>query len=138
MYLLDTDVLSILRRQKRFPEIAAWFALRPLHAMHLSVVTIAEVETEIEMANRRNPVFAADLRDWIQRVQSVDFAGRLLPVDAEVAVAWGQMAARIGNSENDLLIAATAQVHGLTVITRNARHFEPTGVPVINLSGAAE
>jgi predicted nucleic acid-binding protein len=135
MYLIDTDVLSLLRRQKRAPEVAAWFAVRPLHAMFLSVVTLAEIETGIEMAARKTPGFAADLRDWVRRIQEVDFADRILPVDAEVAVVWGQMAARIGNTENDLLIAATAQVHGLTVITRNTRHFAPTGVPVINPLG---
>lgn len=135
MYLIDTDVLSLLRRQARFPDVARWFAARPLEAMHISVVTLAEIEMGIARAARTDPGFAADLRDWVRRVQAVDFAGRILPVDAAVAMTWGQMAARIGNSENDLIIAATAQVHGLTVITRNARHFDPTGVPVINPLG---
>ena len=98
MYLLDTDVLSLLRRQARFPQVAAWFAHRPLAAMHISVVTIAEVETGIERAARRNPIFAADLRDGILRMCEVEFSGRILSVDADVARVWGQMAARIGKN----------------------------------------
>ena len=132
MYLLDTDTVSLLRRRDRFPSVSAWMAARPLEAMFLSVVTLAEIETGIQSAGRRDARFAADLRDWVERIVRVDFAGRLLPVDAQTAMVWGQLAARIGNRENDLLIAATAQVHGLTVVTRNTRHFEPTGVPVID------
>ncbi|WP_179380707.1 type II toxin-antitoxin system VapC family toxin [Jannaschia marina] len=135
MYLLDTDTLSLLRRRRRFPEVAEWAAARAPETMFVSVVSLAEIETGIHRAQRRDPRFAADLRDWADRLRRVEFRDRILPLDARAATVWGQMAARIGHNENDLMIAAIAQVHGLTVVTRNIRHFEPTGVAVFDPMG---
>ncbi|CTQ48031.1 type II toxin-antitoxin system VapC family toxin [Jannaschia donghaensis] len=135
MYLLDTDTLSLLRRRQKFPQVAAWAAARPVDTLFLSVVTLAEVETGIHKVRRHDPAFADALRAWIDHVRDVEFKDRILPMDTAAAMVWGQMAARIGNSENDLMIAAIAQVHGLTVVTRNVRHFAPTGVPVFDPMG---
>ena len=131
MYLLDTNVLSALRRPDRHPGPAAWLKSQGDADVFLSVVTIAEVERGIALQRPLNPEFARDLAQWAERIL-VWFADRILPVDAAAARRWGRLSASIGNQDIDLLIAATALEHGLTVVTRNVRHFAPTGVAVLD------
>ena len=99
--------------------------------MYISVVTVAEIERGIAQQVARNPNFARDLAAWLERALA-GFADRLLGVDVPTARRWGRLSARLGHNGADLLIAATALEHGLTVVTRNVRHFEPSGVPVLN------
>lgn len=95
------------------------------------MVTLAEVEHGIAQQRRRNPAFAVELTGWLERI--LDWhADRILPVDAGIARRWGQLCGALGYVNADLLIAATALEHGLTVVTRNVKHFEPAGVPVFN------
>ncbi len=131
MFLLDTDVLSALRRRERNPEAVRWMEQQRTADLHISVVTVGEIERGIAQQQRDNPSFARDLGLWLDRVLSL-YGDRILPVDVATARRWGQLSATIGHDGADLLIAAAAIEHGLTVVTRNVRHFEPTGVAVLN------
>ncbi len=130
MYLLDTNVLSALRRPDRAPQLVRWLAGRSEDQLYLSVITLGEIERGIAQQFTRNPNFAADLRAWLDKTVAL-FADRILPFDAEAARIWGQMSARLGNSGADLLIAATAKSRGITVVTGDAA-FSVTGVAVEN------
>ena len=130
MFLLDTDVLSALRRRERNPEIARWVGTQRTTDLYLSVVTVGEIERGIMRQQRRDTGFVRELAIWLDRL--LDWYGeRVLPVDTATARRWGRLSATLGQDSADLLIAATALEHGLTVVTRNVRHFEPTGVPVV-------
>ena len=132
MYLIDTDVLSALRRRRRNPGVVRWIESQRMADLYISVVTVGEIERSIVQQQRHNPDFGRDLSGWLDRI--LDWYGdRILPVDVATARRWGQLSAALGNGNTDLLIAATALEHGLTVSTRNVRHFEPTGVAVVDL-----
>ena len=133
MFLIDTDVMSALRRRERNPSIVRWVEGQRTTDLHISVMTVGEIERGITQQQRHNPAFARDLAVWLDRVLGW-YGDRILPVDAATARRWGQLSAALGNDSADLLIAATALEHGLTVVTRNVRHFEPTGVSVLNPS----
>ena len=134
MFLLDTDVLSALRRRERNPEAVSWVEQQRTADLYISVVTVGDVERGITQQQRDNPYFARDLAQWLDRILSL-YGDRILPVDTATARLWGRLSATLGDDGADLLIAATAIEHGLTVVTRNVRHFEPTGVPVLNPAG---
>lgn len=131
MYLLDTDVLSELRRRERNPHVVAWIGAQRVSDLYLSAITIGEVERGIARQEATNPEFASALAQWLDRLLTL-YSDRVLGIDRPTARRWGRLSARIGNETADLLIAATALEHGLTVVTRNVRHFEPTGVPIID------
>ena len=133
MFLLDTDVLSALRRPDRTPTIANWLSSRRTVDLHLSVVSIGEIERGIAQQRARDAAFAEALASWLDRVLRL-YGDRILGLDAPTARRWGQLSASIGHQGADLLIAATALEHGLTVVTRNVRHYEPTGVSVLDPS----
>lgn len=130
-FLLDTDILSALRRSERHPRIVEWLEDQRTADLHLSVVTIGEVERGIARQRDRDPAFAQELADWLDKVLTW-YGDRVLTIDTGTARRWGQLTERLGHANADLLIAATALEHGLTVVTRNTRHFEPTGVEFIN------
>ncbi len=127
MFLIDTDVLSALRRRERHPKIIDWLDRQPTTDLYLSVVTIGEVERGIIQQERRNPPFANDLSLWRDTVLEW-YGDRILDVDLPIARRWGRLTAELGHHNDDLIIAATALHHGLTVVTRNVKLFEPTGV----------
>ena len=131
MYLLDTDVLSALRRRERDPAVARWLDSQRTTDLYLSVVTVGEIERGIVRQRRRDPAFAEALAGWLDRVLAW-YGDRVLGVDLPTARRWGQLSGALGHEGADLLIAATALEHGLTVVTGNTRHFEPTGVAVLN------
>lgn len=131
MYLIDTDVLSALRRGERHPGAARWLQAQRTSDLHLSVVTIGEIERGIEQQQRPAPAFASELAGWLDRILAW-YGDRILPVDLATAQRWGRLTAILGYESADLLIAATALERGLTVVTRNVRHFEPAAVPVLN------
>lgn len=130
MYLLDTDVLSELRKRKCNPGVAKWFSAVPDSELFLSVITISEIERGIERQRILDPVFAEQLVTWLEFTLRA-FGERILPLTVNVARRWGRLAAQIGNKDLDLAIAATALEHGLTIVTGNARHFQRTGVPLL-------
>ena len=133
MYIIDTDVLSALRNRERNPEVARWLADQRTADLHLSVVSIGEIERGLAAVKNRDPAFAARLKDWLDALLR-HYRDRILPVDLSVARRWGVLSRGLGHAGSDLLIAATALEHGLTVVTRNIRHFQPTAVPVLDPS----
>ena len=137
MFLLDTDVLSALRRRDRHPEAAQWLASQQTSDLYLSVVTVGEVQRGIVQQEQHNPPFAQDLASWLARVLRW-YGDRVLPFDVSTAQRWGRLSASLGHDSVDLMIAATALEHGLTVVTRNVRDFAPTGIQVLNPCGGQE
>ena len=133
MHLIDTSVLSALRSKERHPGIARWVSEQGAADLYLSVVSVGEIERGIRQQQRRNPPFAQALAAWLDKVVSF-YGDRILSVDLATARRWGQLSATLGHEGVDLLIAATALEHGLTVVTCNVRHFEPTGVEVVDPS----
>ena len=128
-YLLDTCVLSEARR--RSPPATAWLqAVDPL-ALFISVITIGEVAKGAAVRERTDPVAAASLGRWLDGLRQ-SYADRILPIDDAVATAWGHLMARRTLPVADGLIAATARVHNLTLVTRNVADFADTGVDVAN------
>ena len=133
MYLVDTGVLSALRRKHRNPEVAQWLLEQRAADLFLSVVSIGEIERGIFQQQRVNPAFARALSEWLDKLVTL-YGGRILEVNLAVSRRWGQLFASVGHQSPDLLIAATALEHGLTVVTLNVRRFKPTGVGVIDPS----
>ena len=130
-HLLDTVVLSEMRKRQGDPNVLRWLDGKAAELLFISTVTIGEIERGVETARRRDPTFAETLGLWLEELIDA-YADRILPVDLVIARRWGQLTARLGHAGIDLLIAATALEHGLTVATRNVRHFAPTGVAVEN------
>ncbi len=136
MFLIDTDVLSALRRRERYPEVARWMSRQRAADLYLSVVSIGEIERDVIRQQRSNPDFARTLALWLDSVITL-YGEHILGVNMAIARRWGQLSARIGNDSADLLVAATALEHGLSVVTRNVRHFQPAGVEVVDPSASA-
>jgi predicted nucleic acid-binding protein len=131
-YLLDTNVLSELRRKTSNAGVVGWFAQRPASTLFLSVLTLGELRKGIEGmadADRRTT-----LLDWLEAELPIFFTGRILPIDAQVADRWGRLVAAAGRPVPaiDSLLAATAAHHGLSLVTRNVRDFADFGLEVIN------
>ena len=131
MHLIDTDVLSLLRRPERAPKVAGWMARQADATLFLSAVTLGEVSRGIELQRPRDPGFAADLDAWLA-VISTRYADRVLPFGAAEALRWGRLCASVGHVSVDLMIAATALERGLTVATRNLRHYQVAGVRTVD------
>lgn len=131
MYLLDTNVISAIRRPDRAPQVAGWLSGKAEQDLFLSVITIGEIERGIRQQERRDPGFARDLCAWLDRTVLL-FSDRLLPFDAEDARIWGRLSAEIGHTGADLMIAASALRHAATVVTGNVSDFVPTGVKIEN------
>jgi len=134
MYLLDTNVVSALRRPDRHPGPIAWLQARRPSDVFLSVVTIGEIERGIAQQQHHDPAFASELSIWLDRVLTW-YGDRVLDIDVPTARRWGRLSGDLGHESADLIIAATALEHGLTVATRNTRHFEPAGIKVFNPFG---
>ena len=130
-FLLDTVVLSELRRAKPSRKVVQWIKAQKAESLFISVVSIGEIERGIERARKSDAEFAAELEHWLETLLNL-YADRLLPVSANAARLWGRLSAKLGHDGADLLIAATALSHGATVVTRNVKHFAPTGVQIIN------
>lgn len=129
MYLLDTDVVS--DSQKGAEKPLRWLASIDPRDAYLSVITIGEVEKGVVKLKTRDPLHSARIAAWLAKIRK-DNAGRILPVTEEIALAWGTLAAGRTRGDADGLIAATALVHDLIVVTRNVADFADTGVTVLN------
>ena len=129
--ILDTDVISALRRPDRAPAVVRWLGRQDEDSLCLSAITIGEIARGIELQRPRNPAFAGDLGAWLDRTLRL-FADRILPFGAEEARVWGGLSARLGHAGADLQIAATALVRDAVVVTRNTADFAPTGVRLEN------
>ncbi len=134
MWLLDTMVISELRKNSPDPLVVFWLADKSEKSLFLSVVTISEIQRGIVRQQTKDIVFAERLKKWLV-VLVQNYGDRILSVTPEIARHWGSLSAQVGHDGADVIIAATALYHGLTMVTRNERHFAPLGVPVINPFG---
>ena len=135
MYLLDTNVVSELRRirlGRADIHVAKWADSVETSALFLSTITILEIELGVFQMERRDAVQGSMLRSWLEGQVLPVFEGRILPVDIAVARRCARLHSPDPRAERDALIAATALVHSLTVVTRNVVHFQPTGVALLN------
>lgn len=130
-FVLDTVVLSELRKARPSRKVIQWIKAQEADSLFISVVSVGEIERGIEKARKSDAVFAAELEQWLETLLNL-YADRVLPVNANAARHWGRLSARLGHEGADLLIAATALTHGSTVVTRNVKHFAPTGVRVLD------
>lgn len=131
-YLLDTNVLSELRRKTPNAGVVEWFSRRPASTLYLSVLTLGELRKGIEvLADTQRRM---TLTDWLEADLPSFFTGRILAVDAQVADRWGKLIAAAGRPlpAIDSLLGATAAQHGLSMVTRNERDFTALGLDVIN------
>jgi predicted nucleic acid-binding protein len=135
MFILDTNVVSELRKAKAGKAdrgVAAWASAVSAESLFVSAVTILELETGVLLVHRRDPKQGALLRAWMDQHVLPAFSGRVLPVDVAVAQRCAALHVPDPRSERDALIAATAMVHHMTVVTRNVADFEAIGVPLLN------
>jgi predicted nucleic acid-binding protein len=138
MFLLDTNVISELRRpDKADRNVVAWANAAPAANFFMSAISILEIELGARLIERKDAAQGAVLRSWIDDQILVRFEGRILAIDTPVAQRCAQLHVPNPRAERDALIAATALVHGLTVVTRNVDDFEPTGVTLVNPWDAA-
>ncbi len=132
---MDTNVVSETRKAeagRANRNVVAWMSAAPKATLYLSVITIMELEMGILSINRRDPQQAAILRGWLETRVLQAFADRLLPVTLAVAKQCARLHVPDPQPERDAMIAATALVHGMTVVTRNVADFKPSGIPVLN------
>lgn len=135
MYILDTNVVSELRKSARGQAnagVVAWAQAAPTAGLFLSVITVLELEQGILLVERRDIRQGRALRAWFGSNVLPAFASRILPIDEAVARVCAGLHVPDRRGERDALIAATAIVHGMTVVTRNVLDFEPTGVRLLD------
>ena len=134
-WLLDTNILSERRKPKPEPRVTGFYDAQPLNALFISVVSIAEIRFGIEL--QEDVTRRAELNDWLTRTLRPAFAGRILSVTEDILLKWRTLmedGRKTGHtySHPDLVIAATALHHGLTVVTRDRSDFDKAQVPVFN------
>ena len=134
-FILDTNVVSELRKirsGRADPHVASWAENAEVSELYLSAITVLELEIGVLQMERRDPRQGGLLRAWLDNQVLAEFESRILAVDAAVARRCAQLNVPDPRAERDALIAATAFVHGMTVVTRNIADFQPTGVPLLN------
>jgi predicted nucleic acid-binding protein len=130
VYLLDTNVVSELRKRKPHQGVVEWIRDAPEESLFLSVVSVGEIQAGIEITREQDPRKAAEIEDWLTNVAQTY---NIVPADAPIFRRWAQlMHRRPDHHLEDALIAATALVRGMTVVTRNLSDFEPFGVPLLD------
>ena len=130
-YLLDTNIISEIRKAHGNPHVKAWFAATGANDLYLSVLTIGEIRHGIERLRRRDATQASVFDSWLAGLQR-EFDQRLLPVSVQIADVWGQLRVPDPVPTIDGLLAATASVTGLTLVTRNTSDLANTGVRLLN------
>lgn len=130
MFLLDTNVVSELRRRRPHGAVIAWIEGTADNDLHISAVTIGELQAGVELTREQNPVKAEEIERW---VDAVAVSYNVLPMDARTFRLWARLMHRRSDAVlEDAMIAATAEVHSLTVVTRNIRDFRQFGSKVLN------
>ena len=132
MYLIDTNIISEVRKGRRCdPHVAAWYRAARDEELFLSVLVVGEIRQGIERLRPRNARQAVALEKWLEEIVG-SFGERVLPVNERIAQIWGRLNARDVLPVVDSLLAATAQAHGLTLVTRNLKDIERSGVRCLN------
>jgi predicted nucleic acid-binding protein len=130
VFLLDTSIVAELRRLRPHGAVVAWLRETPDASLHISAVTIGELQAGVELAREQDAAKAADIEAWVERVASTY---NVLSLDAAIFRRWAQLMQRSGDGfSEDAMIAATAAIHDLAVVTRNIRDFKPFGVATFN------
>jgi predicted nucleic acid-binding protein len=134
-WLVDTNILSERRKPRPEPRVTAFYESQPLSRLYISVVNIAEIRFGIEL--QQDPARRTELNKWLTLTLRPTFVGRILPVTEDILLKWRlllEAGRKAGHtySHPDLLLAATALQHGLTVVTRDRSDFDQAGVPVFN------
>ena len=130
MFLLDTNIVSELRKPKPHGGVVAWIAAQDASSLYLSAMTIAELQRGIEMTRERDAEKADRIEAWLEQLM---FTGQVLAMDAAVCREWAKMMHRRSDTlVEDAFIAATASVHRMVVATRNVRDFRALGVNTLN------
>ena len=130
MFLLDTNVVSELRKARPHGGVLAWFKATPESSMFVSAVTLGEIQRGIELTNDQNPAKALELTQWADRLADTH---NILPMDAQTFRVWARLMHHQSDALfEDAMIAATAQVHQLTVVTRNTRDFAAFKLPLLD------
>ncbi len=133
MFLLDTNVISDLRRPDKAPaSLLAWSRSVSAHTLFISCITLFELELGVRQRERRDPAQGSMLREWLDTRVVTEFEGRVLDIDGAIARRCAAMHVPNPAPERDAWIAATALVHGLTVVSRNVRDFAACGAQVLN------
>ncbi len=129
-YLLDTNVVSELRKPRPHGAVLAWINRLQADQIFLSAVSLGELQTGVELTRRQDPAKAAEIEFWVDRLAE---SLQVLPMDVPCFREWARLMEGKGERLiEDVMIAATARVHGLTIATRNERDFKPLGVPVLD------
>ncbi len=134
-YLLDTNVVSELRKVgdgKADPNVTAWISAQDARDMYISAITILELERGILGIQRRDVMQGSRLRAWMDSRVRPEFSERILPIDDTIATRCAHLHVPDRRNEADAIIAATALVHGLVVVTRNIQDFQGTGVVLVD------
>ncbi|MEV1118585.1 type II toxin-antitoxin system VapC family toxin [Actinosynnema sp. NPDC049800] len=130
-FLLDTNVVSEIRKKTPDPGVSAWFAAVPASDLFLSVLVVGEIRQGIDRLARRDPAQAGVFERWLGQLVDV-YGDRIVPVTADVAEAWGRLNVPDPLPVVDGLLAATALVHGWTLVTRNVDDVTSTGARLLN------
>ena len=130
MYLLDTNIVSELRKPKPHGGVMAWISAKDASSLYLSAMTIAELQRGVEMTREQDDKKAGQIEAWLEQLM---LTGQVLAMDAAVCRAWARLMHRRSDTlVEDAFIAATASVHRLVVVTRNVRDFKTLGVDTLN------
>lgn len=130
MFLLDTNVVSETRKLKPHGGVMAWLGAQESNALFISAMTIGELQRGVEMTREQDENKDTQIESWLEQIVA---SGQLLALDAAVCREWARlMHAKSDTLADDAFIAATARVHGLTVVTRNVRDFKALGMPTLN------
>ena len=131
-FLLDTNIISEIRKRNRAnPNVARWVARTPVEEIGTSVIVLAEIRRGIELKRRSDPEQARSLDQWYAHMRT-KLGERVLPIDEPIGDAWALLSIPNPLPLIDGLLAATAKVHGLTLVTRNVDDIASTGVPLLN------
>ncbi|MFI7129856.1 type II toxin-antitoxin system VapC family toxin [Nonomuraea sp. NPDC050153] len=130
-YILDTNIISEVRKPHGDPQVKEWVGASLGPTLYLSVLSIGEIRWGIELRRKTDPQQALVLERWLARLYQ-SFRDRIIPITSDVTEEWGRMRCVRTLPLSDALIAATAKVHGWSVVTRNVKDFTDTGVTVIN------
>lgn len=133
MLILDTNVVSEARKSSCDPNVQAWLAVQSTDQLFITAITVLEIQRGISLAEQRGDAAQAGVfNHWLEKMVLPAFAGRILPIDHVVARQAAKLQWADSRDYRDPLIAATGLVHGAAVVTRNIKHFEATGVRLVN------